>query len=244
MNNLEGKRAILYRRVSTTEQKKHGFSLSEQKHRLLEFCEDNLMFVVKQFEEDYSAKDFNRPEFIKLLEFVKQNKNDIDYLLVQKWDRFSRNVSEALNFINLFENLGIEINAIDEWIDYEDENQFLMLTLNLTMPEIDNRRRSKKVISGMRRAMKEGRWINRSPKGYVKGRDELDKPLIRPDAKIAKLITELFNDFALGIYSQNEVRLMSKYKELRLSKSNLSRLLTQVAYAGYSGDTDPSFRGY
>ena len=35
MKNLQGKRAILYRRVSTTDQKDFGNSLSEQKHRLL-----------------------------------------------------------------------------------------------------------------------------------------------------------------------------------------------------------------
>ena len=67
MNNLEGKKAILYRRVSTSEQKKHGHSLNEQKHRLLEFCENNSIIVLKEFEEDYSAKDFNRPEFSKLI---------------------------------------------------------------------------------------------------------------------------------------------------------------------------------
>ena len=38
----------------------------------------------------------------------------------------------------------------DEWIDHDDENQFLMLNLNLTMPVIDNRCRRKKVIAGMR----------------------------------------------------------------------------------------------
>ena len=232
MNKLEGKAAILYRRVSTSEQKKHGHSLSEQKHRLLEFCDNNSIKVLKEFEEDYSAKDFNRPEFTKLVEFVKKNNKRIDYLLVPKWDRFSRNVSEALNYINFFESVGVEVNAIDEWIDYEDENQFLMLNLNLTMPEVENRRKSKKVIAGMRRALKEGRWINRQPLGYVKGIDEMGKPLMIPDANTAPLITELFSDFALGIYSQNELRNNPKYKELKLSKSNLSRLLMQFAYAG------------
>jgi hypothetical protein len=33
------------------------------------------------------------------------------------------------------------------------------------------------------------------PKGYVKGRDEAGKIIMKPDKEIAGLITELFNDF-------------------------------------------------
>ena len=88
MKNLEGKRAILYRRVSTTDQKDFGNSLSEQKNRLRDYCSSNQVLNVREFEEDFSAKNFNRPEFIKLLEYATKNKNEIDLLLVHKWDRF------------------------------------------------------------------------------------------------------------------------------------------------------------
>ena len=62
MNNLQGKRAILYRRVSTTDQKEFGNSLNAQQGSLRDFCEKNSMNIVKEFQEDYSAKNFNRPE--------------------------------------------------------------------------------------------------------------------------------------------------------------------------------------
>ncbi|MDG2086519.1 MAG: recombinase family protein, partial [Flavobacteriales bacterium] len=70
------------------------------------------------------------------------------------------------------------------------------------------------------------------PKGYIKGKDENGKVLMKPDPKIASLITELFTDFSLGIYSQNEIRKQPKYKSLNLSKSGLSRILNQIAYSG------------
>ena len=65
MNNLIGKRAILYRRVSTSDQKNYGNSLNQQL-RLHDFCRNHSIEIIKDFEEDYSAKDFEKEteEFI------------------------------------------------------------------------------------------------------------------------------------------------------------------------------------
>ena len=54
MNNLKEKTAILYRRVSTTDQKLFGNSLNAQQGSLKEFCIKNSMTVVKEFQEDYT----------------------------------------------------------------------------------------------------------------------------------------------------------------------------------------------
>lgn len=91
MKNLKGKRAVLYRRVSTTDQKDYGNSLNSQSQRLYEFCNRNSMEVIKDYEEDYSAKNISRPSLSKLIKFVTQNKHKVDFILIQKWDRFSRN---------------------------------------------------------------------------------------------------------------------------------------------------------
>ena len=66
---------ILYARVSTDEQAQNGTSIDYQKERLHQYCEivgDN---VVKCYNEDFSAKMFdNRPEWNKILAFLKANK--------------------------------------------------------------------------------------------------------------------------------------------------------------------------
>ncbi|MDA9069181.1 recombinase family protein [Algibacter sp.] len=232
MNNLSGKKAILYRRVSTTDQKTHGNSLNAQKDRLRGFCKEKGISIKKEFEEDFSAKNFKRPIIQELLEFAHKNKNEIDFLLITSWDRFSRNVFEAQSVISELSKIGIEVNSVENWIDYEDPNQLILHLLHLAMPEVDNRIRSQKVKTGIRQALKEGRWVHMQPKGYVSGKDELGKPLMKPHPEIAPLINELFNDFALGLYSQNELLTLPKYKLLKLSKSNLSRMLKQIAYAG------------
>jgi DNA invertase Pin-like site-specific DNA recombinase len=90
--------------------------------------------------------------------FAKKNKKDIDYLLVVDWDRFSRNTYEALGVINDFKNIGIEVNCIGKWIDYNDPAQTIMQLMYLGIPEADNKIRSQKVQIGMRQGLKEGRW--------------------------------------------------------------------------------------
>ena len=149
MINLNGKSAILYRRVSTADQKEFGNSLNAQQSSLRDFCDKNSINIVKEFQEDYSAKNFNRPEWKRLNDFAKKNKNGIDYLLVVDWDRFSRNVFEALGVINDFKERGIEVNCIGKWINYSDPAQIMMQLMYLGMPEVDNKIRSQKVQMGM-----------------------------------------------------------------------------------------------
>ena len=232
MNNLQGKKAILYRRVSTTDQKVFGNSLNAQQGSLRDFCEKNSMNIVKEFQEDYSAKNFNRPEWKRLNTFAKKNKKEIDYLLVVDWDRFSRNVYEALGVINDFEKIGIEVNCIGKWINYNDPPQKMMQLMYLGMPEVDNKIRSQKVQIGMRQGLKEGRWNVMQPIGYVSGKDELGKTLMQLDPIKAPLIKDLFSTFSLGVYSQNEILKMSKFRKLKLSKSTLSRVLRNILYVG------------
>ena len=232
MINLNGKSAILYRRVSTADQKEFGNSLNAQQSSLRDFCDKNSINIVKEFQEDYSAKNFNRPEWKRLNDFAKKNKNGIDYLLVVDWDRFSRNVFEALGVINDFKERGIEVNCIGKWINYNDPAQIMMQLMYLGMPEVDNKIRSQKVQIGMRQGLKEGRYNVKPPIGYLPGKDELGKTLIQLDPVKAPLIEELFATFSLGLYSQNEIIKMEKFKLLKLSKSTLSRTLKNILYVG------------
>lgn len=128
------KKALLYTRVSTSEQADRGYSLRDQAARLQQYCKFKGVEVAQHFEEDYSAKTFSRPKFQTLLEYAKANRRDIDYLLVVKWDRFSRDATGALGMIRQFQELGIEVNAVEQWIDFSiPENKF-MLSFYVTSP--------------------------------------------------------------------------------------------------------------
>lgn len=173
------KKAILMARVSSDEQAK-GYSLDIQIEKLLNHCQKENITVINIYKEDHSAKDFNRPEFRKMLQYIQKNKGKIDYLLFVSWDRFSRNITESYSMINRLENYGIEVQAIEQPLDLSIPENRMILSVYLALPEIDNRRRSIKITEGVRAARASGRWLGKAPFGYINALDEQRKPIILP----------------------------------------------------------------
>ena len=225
------RRAILYIRVSTDEQADKGYSLLHQEDRLRKYCELQNIEVMALFKEDYSAKTFHRPEFTKLLEFLKKNKSVADLLLFTKWDRFSRNAGDAYSMINTLDKNGIEPQAIEQPLDLTIPENKIMLAFYLAAPEVENDRRALNVIVGMRRAKKEGRWMATAPKGYKNIRDENNRPVIVPSDD-APLIKWAFEEIAKGATHANDVRKLCNEKGLVCSKNNFYKLIRNTVYCG------------
>lgn len=69
-----------------------------------------------------------------------------------------------------------------------------MLALYLTIPEVENDRRSLNVNSGMRRARREGRFLGVAPVGYLNKRDDCNKPILMLDPNQAPLVKRGFEE--------------------------------------------------
>ena len=233
MEHLRGKTALTYRRVSTTDQKLHGNSLNSQRSRLNAFCANNGVVVLREYEEDCSAKNFERTAIQELITFAKSNKGQIDYILVTDWDRFSRSTFKGLEAISLMTKIGIEVNAIDEWQDPDNPSSVFMRVIHLAIAEQENAHKSSRVKHGMRQGLKEGRYNGKQPIGYVPGRDEGDRVLMQPDTIKGPLIAKLFNEFSHGLVNQNAILKDKSYAPLKLNKSSLSRVLRNRIYSGY-----------
>ncbi len=218
---------VLMSRVSSDEQAK-GYSLDIQLDALKKYCEKKDYSIVKVFKEDFSAKTFNRPGFNEFLAFAKANKGKIDYLLFTTWDRFSRNIAEAYEMIGILRKLGIEPRAIEQPLDVTVPENKIILACYLVLPEIDNDRRSLKVIGGIRAAWKAGRYIGRAPIGYINTKDENNKPLLKqgPNANVVKYI---FEEVSRGA-TQREIRRELEEKQIRIGKSKISVLLHNTIY--------------
>jgi site-specific DNA recombinase len=226
------KRTLIYTRVSTDEQN-NGYSPADQKDKLISFCENHDVEVMGIYHDDESGKSFNRPEWIKIMAYLKANKGVIDYIYFLKWDRFSRNASEAYAEIAKLNKLGVEAVAIEQQLNLEIPENKMLLAIYLTTPEIDNDRRSLNIFNGIRRAKKEGRWIGPRPLGYKNARDQFNKPIIIPEGGIQEtLIKKAFADFSTGLYSSEELR--KKYNKLGLktSKNGIWNILRNKAYIG------------
>lgn len=224
------KRAIVYTRVSTEEQA-DGYSLDYQKERLEQYCNIKGYDIAEHFKDEYSGKNFERPKFKLMIEYVKKNKGDIDYILFTKWDRFSRSASDSYQMIKTLSKLNVIVNAIEQPIDFKVPEQKLLLSFYLSFPEIENDRRSLNIRGGIRQAKEEGRWTGKAPLGYKNITDSNKKKLIVPDDN-SQYIRKAFELIASGNYNQMEVIEMMKEYGLKLKKSNFSSLLQNIVYIG------------
>ena len=223
------KRAVIMTRVSSDDQVR-GYSLDVQFEQLTRYCERNDIEILKHYREDHSAKSFDRPEFKKFLEYAKEHKNKIDYLFVTTWDRFSRNMTDANLMLRTLRGYGIEVQAIEQPIDFAIPENKAMLAMYLVFPEIDNDRRSLKIRGGIRGSLKAGRWCRQAPIGYKNDRDNQNKPIIVPSEK-APLIKYAFDQIING-KSQAEIRLEIKKKGSVIKRNNMSLLLKNPMYMG------------
>ncbi len=230
-NGNAPKRAILYTRVSTDEQAEKGYSLRAQEERLRTYCQIKNIIVIEHYQDDASAKTFNRPAFSQLLQYMKEHKNAVDLLLFIKWDRFSRNTSEAYQMIDRLLRSGVDAQAIEQPLDMFIPESRLMLAFYLAAPQVENERRSLNIIDGIRRAAREGRKTSGAPKGYKPSRDEQNKPLLVFNSD-APYIREAFTEMAKGIYTREEIRRRLCEKGFKCGKSQFHRLLSNPFYAG------------
>ena len=225
------RKAIIYIRVSTDEQADKGYSLKHQLERLEKFCELQNIEVAAVFNEDYSAKTFNRPEFTKLLAMLKKNKNVADMLLFTKWDRFSRNAGDAYGMINTLNKLGVEPQAMEQPLDLTVPENKIMLAVYLAAPEVENDRRALNVLVGMRRARKEGRWMATAPKGYKNTVDENTRKIIAPSNDASNIVW-IFEELAKGVYNVAQLWELSKEKNFKCSKNNFWNIIRNPVYCG------------
>ena len=102
--NEERKVAGIYIRVSTEDQAREGFSLGEQKEKLLQLCKFKEYEVFKVYEDaGISAKDIaHRPAFQEMLADMKKGK--INYIVAYKLDRVTRSVRDLEELIAVLEN--------------------------------------------------------------------------------------------------------------------------------------------
>ena len=225
------KNAIIYTRVSTDEQADKGFSLPYQEEVLKRFCQVKNYNVIKHFQEDYSAKTFERPEWKKLVAYCRANRKEIDMILFTKWDRFSRNAAEAYQVIDMLRRLGIEVNSIEQPLDLQQPDNKIMLAIYLAVPEVENDKISIRVIEGSRRANKEGCWTSTAPIGYKNQRTPEGKSSLVPSEK-APLVEQAFRMVIESGKPVDEIRRIMQRKGLKISRSRFHKVIRNPVYIG------------
>jgi site-specific DNA recombinase len=224
-------KVIIYKRVSSEDQADRGFSLQHQEDVLRRYCEINQFHIVGIFTEDYSGKTFDRPEWKKVIEYCRANKQNVDLILTTRWDRWSRNQYDALTQMRYLQNFGIAVNTVEQPLDLSNPDNKVLLSLYLTIPEIENDKNSIRTTEGSRKARLLGCWTGTAPRGYKNHRNVDHRSTLMPSDE-APIIKESFVRLASGMYSSFEVRTWLNSKGIKLSKNQFYNLIRNIAYTG------------
>lgn len=163
-----GKRAIVYLRVSTEEQVEN-FSLETQEEICRKEAEKKGFLIVEVFrEEGRSAKNIiGRPVLISLLEYCRKNKNKIQAVFVYRLDRVSRQTADYLAIRKKLLENGVNILSATEPTG-DSPTEKLVETILAGFAQLDNDIRSERSRNGLRARFLSGKVVSGSvPLGYL-----------------------------------------------------------------------------
>lgn len=222
------KRAALYVRVSTAEQRDHGVSVDSQIAALHEYCQKNGYTEVGLYNDagiSAHAKYTKRKALCNLIDDCQSGK--VDIILFTKLDRWFRSVKD---YYEVMAKLPDNIPWRAIWEDYETETSGGVFKVNimLSIAQAEAERTSERIkaVNEYRRA--NGDFVGGlAPIGY---RIENNRLLI--DKSKEKVISDFFRIY-LESYSPTKAidYVQNKYEET-ISRRKALRILKSEVYMG------------
>lgn len=221
MNN-ERKIAAVYIRVSTEDQAREGFSLGEQKEKLLQLCAFKEYEVFKIYEDaGISAKDMeHRPAFQEMLQDMRDGK--INYIVAYKLDRITRSVRDLEELILELEKYNCYLVCDRDDVNTSTANGRFFVRMLTVLSQLEIEIVSERTKFGLNGAIKSGHLPGPAPLGYKKDGnkktiiDETTKPIIE---RIFKMYLEgkSFQQIS-NIFNEEKILYPKKWKDTTIQK--------------------------
>lgn len=223
------KKAVLYARVSTSEQEREGFSIPAQLKLLRDYAAINDIDIVAEHVDVETARKAGRTEFEAMLAYLRRHPS-VRMILVEKTDRLYRNLKDWVTL----DELDIEIHLAKEGVvlskDSRSSEKFMHgIKVLMAKNYIDNL--SEEARKGMTEKAAQGYWPTLAPLGYRNIRNDAGRKVIAVDPEIAPMIARLFELCGTGNFSINE--LAAKARELGLRYRRSGKLVSSTSTIFY-----------
>lgn len=221
------KRAALYVRVSTEEQKLNGLSIDNQIDALTEYCKKNEYAIVDIYNDaGISARKRykKRPELLRLINDCACSQ--IDVILFTRLDRWFRSVKDYYEVQALLDECNVKWRAI--WEDYETETSSGILKVNimLSVAQAEADRTSEKIKSVIEYKKSQGEYVGTVPPGYIR----VNKKLVK-DPELEEAIHAVF--YGYMVYKPlRDIMEEAKALGFNANKAKIQRILSNPVYVG------------
>lgn len=142
-------RAVLYARCSSDEQKKNGYTVSDQLEFGRHFCRENDIILVREYvDEGISAtlEIKKRKDLANLIKDAKSESDGYDIVIFKCIDRFFRNTEEYYAAQKELRKSGVTWASIEEPdLDPYDADAAFKINIYLAMAEYEARKTSKRI---------------------------------------------------------------------------------------------------
>lgn len=224
------KRAALYVRVSTQEQKNSGLSVDSQIDALKKYCEEQGYTVAGIYNDagiSARKKYTKRPALLQLLEDCK--KHEIDIILFTRLDRWFRAVAGYYEVQSVLDACKVPWRAI--WEDYETETSQGIFKVNimLSVAQAEADRDSEKIRSVMEFKRQNKEYIGgKVPVGYrVEG-----KKVVK-DEETRHIIEDMFEHYFRTFSKAGTADyILNKYPDFIRTRTRLVKIMSSPAYHG------------
>ncbi len=141
----------IYARVSTLDKQ----DLDTQLIPLREYAKARWFTIFKEYVDKISWSKENRPNLDLLMNDVKKRK--IDWVLVFRFDRFSRSTKHLINTLELFNSLWVNFISFNENIDTSTPAGKVLFTMIWAFAEFERSIIKERVKAGINKAR--SKWV-------------------------------------------------------------------------------------
>lgn len=218
----------LYPRVSTEDQAREGFSLSEQKDKMLKLCELKDYKVYKIYEDaGKSAKNMDRPAFKEMWKDIEDGK--INLIIVYKLDRLTRSIQDLEEICTFLEKHNCSLESMCEEINTSTANGKFFIRMLTILAQLEIERTSERTKVGLAGAIKEGHLPGKTVLGYKRD----NKKLVVNPAE-SPIIERIFNLYFKGNSYQKIANIFNEEKILNKKwyDTTILKILSNPIYKG------------
>ncbi|MEA3321469.1 MAG: recombinase family protein [Bacillota bacterium] len=235
---MRKKRAIGYKRRSPRPEKDFGnTSLEKQEDEIIKYCKQNNIELVDIYVDDLkSGSTFKgRDGFIEMYNQVLKEEEEIDYIIVYKQDRLSRDSLDTLFLMKQLNAVDKHIISIADSINTEDPAAKILVHVISLVAELEREFISFRTNSGMEKRAENGEFLG----GKVFGYEVINKKLsILPEQ--ARVVKYIFNKCATEKWGYKKIAANLNIQGIKTKNGNqwtVNAVKTVLQNQQYIGNT-------
>ncbi|KKQ34614.1 MAG: Resolvase-like protein [Candidatus Nomurabacteria bacterium GW2011_GWB1_37_5] len=169
-NNNSQKYALIYNRVSSTQQETEGSGLISQEQRCIKYAESKGYVVEKEriFHDTFSGGgDFmRRPAMRELLEYIDENPHKNFVVVFDDLKRFARDTKFHIELRSAFNVRKAQVECLNFNFEDTPEGNFVE-TILAAQNQLEREQNRRQVIQKQKSRLESGYWAFHAPLGYT-----------------------------------------------------------------------------